>query len=475
MLQGPSLRQGPTLRPLTTAHLAQTMSLLELPAAELNQKIEAELARNPALELREIKHCPSCKQTLSGTRPCQRCSTPKSLSPDEPVVFVSPREDFFIPGRLSSQDLPEDNFAPHIEDLPTYVLKQIAPDLDYQEAQIAAFILTNLDDDGLLNISISEIAQYHHISLSKVKHILNQIQRSEPLGVGSPNPKEALLVQIDVLSERVPVPSLTKEAIAEGMELLSKHQYVELGRLIGTSTRQAKEIANFITENLNPYPAHSAWGDFRQSSPNNVDVYTHPDVIITLLNNSLNSPLVVEIVSPFAGLLQVNNLFRNSLDQAPSDKADQWRSDIDRAELLVKCLQQRTNTIVRLMKRIIRLQRDFILFGDRYLKPVTRASLANELDVHESTISRAVASKTIQLPNGHIIPLSKFFDRSLHIRTILKQIINHETKPLSDNEIAKVLEEKGFNVARRTVAKYRAMEGILPSHLRQIRTSPEIT
>jgi RNA polymerase sigma-54 factor len=451
------------------------MSLLELPAVELNQKIEAELARNPALELREIKHCPTCKQPLTRSRPCQRCSTPKSLSPDEPIIFISPREDFFIPGRLLSEDLPEDNFTPHVEDLPTYVLKQIAPDLNRQEAQIAAHILTNLDDNGLLSTSISEIAQYHHIPPSKVKNILYQIQRSEPLGVGSPNPTEALLVQLDALSENLPVPPLARAAISEGLELLSKRQYAELGRLIGASTRQAKEIANFISENLNPYPAHSAWGDVRHTNPKNVDVYTHPDVIITLLSDSPNSPLVVEIVSPFAGLLQVNNLFRNSLNQAPSDKADQWRSDLDRAELLVKCLQQRTNTIVRLMKRIIKLQREFILLGDRFLKPVTRASLANELDVHESTISRAVSSKTIQLPNRHIIPLSKFFDRSLHIRAALKQIINHETKPLSDNEIAKVLEKQGFFVARRTVAKYRAMEGILPSHLRQIQTNSEVT
>jgi RNA polymerase sigma-54 factor len=475
MLQAPYLRQAPSLRPLTTAHLAQTMSLLELPAEELNQKIEAELARNPALELRENKRCPTCKQPLSGTRPCQRCSTPKSLSPDEPIIFISPREDFFIPGRLSADELPEDNFTPDYEDLPTYVLKQIAPDLDHQGAQIAAHLLTNLDDNGLLNIPISEVAQYHHIPLSKVKNILYQIQRSEPLGVGSPSPKEALLVQLDVLSESRSVPSLARIVISEGMELLSKHQYAELGRLVGTSTRNAKDIATFISENLNPYPAHSAWGDVRQASQKNTDVFTHPDVIVNLLTDSPNSPLVVEIVSPFAGLLQVNNLFRNSLSQAPPDKADQWRSDLDRAELLVKCLQQRTNTIVRLMKRITTLQRDFILLGDRYLKPVTRASLANVLEVHESTISRAVSSKTVQLPNGHIVPLSKFFDRSLHIRTALKQIIHQETKPLSDNEITKVLETQGFKVARRTVAKYRAMEGILPSHLRQNQLVSEVT
>jgi RNA polymerase sigma-54 factor len=124
---------------------------------------------------------------------------------------------------------------------------------------------------------------------------------------------------------------------------------------------------------------------------------------------------------------------------------------------------------VRLMQRLVVLQREFILFGDAHLSPVTRASLADELEVHESTVSRAVSSKAVQLPNGRIVPLSKLFDRSLHIRTALIQIISQETQPLSDTHIADLLDKQGFPVARRTVAKYRAMEGILPARFRQPR------
>jgi RNA polymerase sigma-54 factor len=113
------------------------------------------------------------------------------------------------------------------------------------------------------------------------------------------------------------------------------------------------------------------------------------------------------------------------------------------------------------------LQREIILHGDERLKPLTRAVLAEELEVHESTISRAVSGKAVQLPNGRIIPLARFFDRSLHIRTVLKNIIDQEKIPLSDSELVELLNRQGFSVARRTVAKYRAMEGILPSHLRQ--------
>ena len=105
--------------------------------------------------------------------------------------------------------------------------------------------------------------------------------------------------------------------------------------------------------------------------------------------------------------------------------------------------------------------------GEKYLKPITRASLAIELGVHESTISRAVSDKSVELPNRKIVPMASFFDRSLSARTILREIVSNESKPLSDTQIQTRLKERGIQVARRTVAKYRAMEGILPAHLRQ--------
>ncbi len=195
--------------------------------------------------------------------------------------------------------------------------------------------------------------------------------------------------------------------------------------------------------------------------------YTNPDVLITYLNEDPENPLVVEVVSPYAGLLHVSPIFRQAICDAPKDKAEQWQADLESADLLVKCIQQRTNTIVRLMRLLTIRQREFILHGDSELRPTTRASLADKLGVHESTISRAVANKAVQLPNGHIVPLAKFFDRSLPIRTAVKEIIDQETKPLSDSQIVKLLKKQGHKVARRTVAKYRSMEGILPSHLRQ--------
>ena len=461
------------IRPMTTAHLAQTMALIELSAVELEQKVQAELANNPALEVKDSRRCSVCERQFTGSGPCPRCHPAQSANQDQPIVFVSPRCDY-IKSHSDDDTSQERDLQSAKEDLPTYVLKQIAPELPSEDRQIAAFILSNLDEDGLLEAPIIEIARYYHVPMSHVERVINQIQRADPLGVGSPSPQDALLAQLEILSETQTTPPHSSRAIQEGMDLLSRHQYPELARKLGISSLQIEDIARFISENLNPFPGRAFWGDIRSGQSDAPPVYTHPDAIIAPSDESLEAPFFVEVFSPYAGILRVNPLFRQAISQVSEDNAEQWKSDLGRAELLVKCLQQRTTTIVRLMTRLAVLQREFIIHGDLHLHPLTRASLAKELEVHESTISRAVANKSVQMPNGHIIPLAKFFDRSLQVRTALKQIIEDETTPMSDNDISEILDEQGYSVARRTVAKYRAMEGILPSHLRQSQPATEV-
>ncbi len=289
--------------------------------------------------------------------------------------------------------------------------------------------------------------------------------------MGSSGPQEALLAQLEVLAESHPVPALTEEAIRSGMDLLSRRQYSELARSLKTNLHQVQEIARFITENLNPFPARSHWGDQRQPQSTAPQVFRNPDILINHLNDRAEGPLVVEIILPLSGTLRVNPVFRQAIRQASESKVDEWKSDLEHASLFVKCLQQRNHTIQRLMQRIVSVQSAFILHGEKHLKPLTRAQLAAELEVHKSTISRAVSNKAVQLPNGRMVPLSIFFDRSLSVRTVMRDIIDEESRPLSDTELACMLKKYGYKVARRTVAKYRAMEGILPAHLRRSRAS----
>ena len=470
--------QRPLLRPQTTAHLAQTMALLELTVDELHQKVEAELARNPALELIDEFRCPTCHKVLHNNQPCPTCANTSAGSPEQPIVYLSCHEDFFTKTSSGSypDDLPDDNFAPDKEALPAYLLRQIGPELQVDDRQIAVHLLTSLDEDGFLTIKPLEIAIYHHVPISRVEKIINLIQHADPVGVGSLTPKDALLIQLEVLSETLSVPRLAEKAILAGIELLSPHHLPELARHLNIPVAHAKDIVRFISDNLNPFPGRAHWGDQTNAGSTNgqENTYHFPDIIISRVTEEEDSALVVEIAMPFYGSLRVNPLFREALQEAPSDKAELWQGDLEQATLLVKCLQQRNHTIVRLMQRLVVIQREFILCGDAYLKPITRADLADKLEVHESTMSRAVSDKAVQLPNRRIVPLSMFFDRSLHIRTALKQIIDQEAYTLSDSQIAVLLSGMGYPVARRTVAKYRSIEGILPAHLRNRTYRPHL-
>lgn len=466
--------QNQELRPQVTAHLAQTMSLLEMPATEIRQKIRAELANNPALEIVEERHCPTCGRTLNSPGPCPVCSQAYDTQLDEPIVFISSPDDF--PSQFgsrnsegsSSREVSYDNLAPAFEDLAAYVLRQIAPEIEEDERLIAAHLLNNLNEDGLLDVPLEEISQFYHVPLSRVTRVAEIIKRADPVGVGASSPQEALLVQLEVLGEDVKVPYLAEEAIRNGLKDLSKHSYKNLARELNTSFEQAQEIADFIRANLNPFPGRSSWGDHRQPAENTTRAYHQPDIILKEVPNSSKRRIMVEIISPFRGSLRISPIFKKAFKQAPDEKSEAWAKDIESASLLIKCLQQRNHTMEQLMTELVTNQRNYILSGDpATLQPQTQAEMSEILEVHESTISRAVSEKSVQLPNRKIIPLKQFFDRSLPVRTVLLRLVENENTPLTDTELAEELADAGYNIARRTVAKYRAMEGILSSRMRQ--------
>lgn len=460
-------KQYHALRPLTTAHLAQTMTLLSLTSEELRQEIDAELSKNPALELVEERRCPTCHRMIPEGGVCPVCSQPSIMNPDEPIVFLSPRDDFIPKSDYAEDSNLDEPYSASQDELPTYVLKQIAPDLEEEERPIAAFLLTHLNEDGLLTVSLFEVARYCHASLEQVQSVQSLIQHADPVGVGSSSTRDAMLVQLEVLAETRKIPELAVEIVRDGLELISHRQYGELARKYETTARQIQTIGQFITENLNPFPGRAHWGDVREPTSMNVQVYHQPDIIISYLNENPQNPLVVEIIMPIRGTLRVNPLFRQVIRETQEDTRVEMKSDMERASLFVKCLQQRNHTMERLLSRLVSWERDFIIHGEEHHKPITRAEVARDLEVHESTISRGVANKAVQLPNKKIVPLALFFDRSLKVRTLLRRLIETEPQILSDSDLVELLKERGYEVKRRTVAKYRAMEGILPAHLRR--------
>ena len=464
-------RQFQKIQPQTTAHLAQTMTLLNMNLGELNQEINRALNENPALVVKEERRCPTCNFLLHEGQICPICTRPRPFAENESIVFISPRGEF-VPKNSTGEDenFTDENMGSEEVSLQEYVLRQIVSDLKEKERIIAAYILNQIDEDGFFKEDISDVASYYHVPVSSIEAIKRIIQKADPIGIASASPEEAIKVQLEELRENGDIPETYLEIADRYLHQLLKKQYKEISQELGISIQEVTRAADYFGKNLNPYPTRAHWGTFRQPAAEENKVFSNPDVIISHLNNDPAQPLLVEVIIPYISFLDINPLYTQAIKEANEEARNELRSDFEKANLFIKCLQQRTNTMQRLLERISTLQKEFILKGEKYILPLTRAKIAIELKVHESTISRAVSSKSVQLPDGRIIPMSLFFDRSLGIRAELKEIIAEEKKddPLSDSEIVKILSDKGFELARRTVAKYRLMEGILPAHQRRI-------
>jgi RNA polymerase sigma-54 factor len=457
--------QDQSLRPLTTAHLAQTMSLLVLSNAELQEKVDAELSSNPALELLDERVCPTCHRPLDGKGSCPICSLSDRMDL-EPIVFLSPRDSIRPRRSASYEDPPPDQEPAAPENLALNILQQLAADLETQDRKVAAYILSSLDDDGFLQDPPVIIARTNRIPLEQLQKVLNLISQADPPGIATTGPREALLAQLNLYDARLPTVAHSKRIIKETFKELGRRDYEAISQKLDIPVHKIRQAVTFIHDSLNPYPARAYWGSGYQAPASDPNVYHTPDIRISRNPTDPEGALLVEIFTPLSGWLRVNPLFRKAMSSTNGDRAEEWSKHLERATLFVKCLQQRNNTMRRLMEMLVAEQRAFILEGDRELIPMTRAELSERIKVHESTISRAVSHKSVELPDGRIIPLSRFFDRSLSTRDRIKEIIRNESTPMTDDQIADALAEEGVKVARRTVAKYRSVEGILPARLR---------
>ena len=464
--------QDHSLRPLTTAHLAQTMSLLALSNLELRDRVQAEIASNPALELLDVRVCPSCQRRLVAAGPCPACSA--RSAGENLVVYLSPR-DSYRPSKAASMDETPPELEPAApEDLPLHVLGQLVGQLRPEERPLAVFVLAGLDEEGFLQDPPAILARSNRVSIDQIQHVLFLISHADPPGLATEGPRQALLAQLDLLDPGDPLVGLARRLLEEHFAELGRREFERLAQALGVSLPRVKQAAGLIHDKLNPYPARAFWRSGRQPAPVDPNVYHSPDIQISTNPNGEDEALVVEIFAPLSGWLRVNPLFRQSLPEAEEGQSEAWTRHLERASLFVKCLQQRNNTMKRLMQSLIARQRHFICRGDRFLQPITRAGIAAEIGVHESTVSRAVAHKSVALPDGRIIPLTRFFDRSLSVRDRIKEIVGGEPQPLTDDEIAARLRKDGVRVARRTVAKYRAIEGILPARLRHAREAQPV-
>ncbi|MDY6991988.1 MAG: RNA polymerase factor sigma-54 [Pseudomonadota bacterium] len=341
-------------------------------------------------------------------------------------------------------------------------------ELDYA---IAMAIIDAIDSDGYLRSSLEDIAQSLGseivVERSEIEAVLHRIQHFDPVGVGARNLSECLLLQLEELPSQTPWLEAARLLVKDHLEVLGTHDYVQLTKRMKLNREQLREVINLI-QTLNPRP-----GAQLESSQT---TYVMPDVFVKKVKGQWKVELNTEI-SP---KLRINAHYANLISRADSSvDTHSLKNHLQEARWFIKSLKSRHETLLKVANCIVRRQSGFLDYGEEAMKPLVLHDIAAELEMHESTISRVTTQKYLHTPRG-IFELKYFFSShvgtsnggecsSTAIRALIKKLIAVENaaKPLSDSKIAKLLSDRGINVARRTVAKYREAMVIPPSNERK--------
>jgi len=458
------LRQVVAQRPTVTPQLVLANRLLQLSSTELEQAILQELAENPALELVEAQRCPKCGTPLRDGD-CPSCKSERELAQREyttagaPSEYADDRDDGTA--RLSAKST-----------LAEHLLTQARLSLSPQDMPIASHLVESLDGHGLLSCALDQVASHLSVDRSQVERVVSTLQELEPVGIAARDARECLLIQIEHLRSQGIEQPLAQALISEHWETLSGQPLAKVAQAAGTTVDEVQAALEFIRDNLNPFPAHAHWETSQESPAQEDTVYLQPDVVIQ--DGGETSGYDVELPRARAYKLRISPSFLEVIETGKAGKVaftqqdvEEWKAFYARARLFITGVEHRWQTLQDVVCRLVDYQGDFLTHGDRHLKPLTRAQLAEIMDVHESTVSRAVADKHVQLPDGKIVPLAKFFDQSIPAKRALKELIAQEDTPLSDRALAELLAQQGYPVARRTVAKYREALDIPPSPVRR--------
>ncbi len=463
----------------------QVIKLTELPNVELEERIKQELVENPALD---EGHDDSDDPQDIG----------EDTNPDDSDNIT--QEDIALGDYLTEDDIPDYGFSGNgsgslrKEDIPfssaeslhESLIEQLhLTEMDEQSTKIAEYIIGNIDENGYLDRPLSAISddllfqQNLDISLDEIKKILHIIQGFDPAGIGASDLKECLLLQL----ERLPKNEITEKAILileKHFDDFSKRHFEKIMRSMGLDDEQLKQIIQMITT-LNPKPGNN-WGDALSQTMNTVI----PDFIVESYNGevymSLNNRNIPElrVNREYSEMLRGYTENKKGMTSEAKNAALFVKQKLDSARWFIDAIKQRQETLQRTMQAIVDLQYDFFLTGDEsMLRPMILKDVAELAGYDISTISRVSNSKYVQTNFG-VYPLKYFFSESMQndageevssreVKAILRDCIENEDsqKPLTDDRLAEILKEKGYIIARRTVAKYREQMNIPVARLRK--------
>jgi len=351
------------------------------------------------------------------------------------------------------------------ETLVEILLRQLEALVPPEDQPIAEQLVGNLNERGYLEISVDEIADHLQVPIERVEYVLHQLQTLEPLGIGARNLRECLLIQLEALSEQETPHPLAFTLIDCYLERLGRSQFAEIARELKVPEQEVRQAGLYIRSSLYPFPAHT----YRENSQlpsytrlGSDTTYVRPDVIIRKGETGFEVELIEEKRYHFSISTDAAGSASSMSGGGNAEIQRYIHQHSDRARFFIDCIQRRWRTLKRVVELVADYQREFLERGVRYMRPLTRAEVATRLNLDEGTVSRATANKYALLPNGRLIPMSDFFDSSLSLKDVLRELIALEEprRRLSDEELARLMQARGMPVARRTVTKYREEMGI---------------
>lgn len=428
--------------------MIQFYQMLQCPAQELGNLILQELEVNPALELVELAAEPEPAEV-----------EPERPNPVEPSGWATDDDDLLarLPAPVSLREHLRQQFL---------ALAQTP-----QERQVGLRMIEEVNLDGYFEGQIGELALLTGQPVTEVERVLGLLQRLDPPGVGARDLRECLLIQVHLWAADGQPRTVVTRLLEDSFEAFGRCQYPTCARQLRVPLAAVEEAAEWLRKHCHPYPGR----DFRlpwQDAPS--PPQARPEV---WLQENPDAPpaYLAELRDSERYAVRIDRVYRrlyrdieNGLATAEGE-ADHVLNSVRRARQFIQAIGQRRETVRRITEEVANLQADYVAHGPGQLRPLTRLEVARRLGVHESTVGRAVAGKIVQLPSGEAVPLASFFDGALPVKLALEQLINAEsaTAPLSDAALAAALTRQGFEVARRTVAKYRQELKIPPASQRR--------
>jgi len=459
-----------------TPQLQQSIRLLQLSTLELNQEIERLLQDNPLLERDDGGGESPPRQDLP-REPAEAAAPaaapePESAAPVEDGSTFDPVDGGSFGSGGGEAD--EEDFSPVAEqpaNLRLHLGGQIALlHLSDRDRQLVSLLIDCLDDGGYLAQSLEEIAAMLPAELEvepeELSIALQHLQHLEPTGVGARNLAECLTLQLDALPPETPYREQAREIVREHLDALAARDFARLKRVLKCDDACLRGVQKLILS-LNPRPGREFGVEETR--------FVVADVIVRKVKG-----VWVAALNPDAmPKLRVNRLYADILQRNRGGNSQQITAQLQEAKWLIKNVQQRFDTILRVSQAIVDRQRNFLEHGEVAMRPLVLREIADTLGLHESTVSRVTTQKFMHTPRG-IFELKYFFGShvateaggsasSTAIRALIKQLVSAENtrSPLSDGQISELLGQQGIVVARRTIAKYRESMQILPVNLRK--------